>query len=381
MKLALLTTDNRGPFHEFDKPAPWFGPAPEALLSGLAALPELEVHVLSCIRHRVPAPEKLADNIWFHSLHVPRIGWMRTLYLGCVRAIRARLRALQPDIVHGQGTEHENANGAVYSGFPNVVTIHGPMAELARLGHARAGSFAWLTACLENRALTRAGGVFCNSEYTERLVKHRARRTWRVPNALREEFFLQPVSSARSPKRTLLCAGTVCPNKRQNELLDLAEALHQDGVEFDLQFLGIAARDTPYRARFLDRVQNSPDLSYLGLKSLPEMIEHFDRAWAIVHVAEVESFGLVVAEALSRNVKFFGFNSGGVADIISGVPGAEGFADADWAGLKQALAGWIRSGCPRPAPAAAIMRERYHPNLIARRHLEIYREVLGPKTQ
>jgi hypothetical protein len=26
------------------------------------------------------------------------------------------------------------------------------------------------------------------------------------------------------------------------------------------------------------------------------------------------------------------------------------------------------------------MRERYHPNLIARRHLEIYREVLGLKS-
>ena len=33
----------------------------------------------------------------------------------------------------------------------------------------------------------------------------------------------------------------------------------------------------------------------------------------------------------------------------------------------------------RGETAAAVMRERYHPLVIARRHLEIYREVLEGK--
>jgi hypothetical protein len=51
---------------------------------------------------------------------------------GCIRATRRRLRTLQPDLVHGQGTERDCALSAIFSGFPNVVTIHGNMAELAR---------------------------------------------------------------------------------------------------------------------------------------------------------------------------------------------------------------------------------------------------------
>ena len=88
MKIAVLTTDNREPFKQYEAAAPWFGTAPEALLQGFSALPELEVHVLSCARAPMKSPEKLAPNICFHSLYVPRIGWMRTAYQGCIRATR-----------------------------------------------------------------------------------------------------------------------------------------------------------------------------------------------------------------------------------------------------------------------------------------------------
>src|SRR6267378_1931381 len=117
MKIAILTTDNREPYREYHKPDPWFGSAPEALLQGFAKLPEAEVHVISCTqRPMVSSPEKLADNIFFHSLPVAKIGWQRTLYQGCVRATRRKLWELQPDIVHGQGTERECGLSAVFSG-------------------------------------------------------------------------------------------------------------------------------------------------------------------------------------------------------------------------------------------------------------------------
>ena len=189
MKLALLATDVRAHTKDYQNTMPGFGTAPEALIQGLAVLPELEVHIVSCTQQPMRSPEKLADNIWFHSLHVPKIGWLRTGYQGCVRAVRKKLREIKPDIVHGQGTERDCALNAVLSGFPNVVTIHGNMAELARMFRARLGSYNWLAARLENFALRRTAGVFCNSAYTENLVRPRARKTWRVPNALRAEFF------------------------------------------------------------------------------------------------------------------------------------------------------------------------------------------------
>ena len=104
MKVAILTTDNREHYKDYETQEPSFGTAPEALMQGFALTPEAEVHVVSCVRRKVKSPAKLAPNIFFHSLYVPKIGWMRTGYQGCIRAVRKKLTDLQPDIVHGQGT-------------------------------------------------------------------------------------------------------------------------------------------------------------------------------------------------------------------------------------------------------------------------------------
>jgi len=335
------------------------------------------VHVVSCIRQPVKSPEKLADNIWFHSLHVPKIGWMRTGYLGCIRAVRKRLKLIQPDIVHGHGTEHDSAICAAFSGFPNVITLLGIMKEMVQILNARPGSFYWFASWLESLALRRTVGVLANSRFTEAKVRSRTPKTWLVPNAVREAFFQKPPVSGRSAKCTLLNVGTVCAYKRQKELLEVAAQLRAEGLHFQLQFLGPASPDNPYAARFLARIQNSSHVSHHGFKSLSEIIESYDSASALVHVSAVESFGLVVAEALSRNLKFIGFNSGGVADIVAGVEGAEAFADGDWPSVKSAICRWIRAGAVRPTTAAEVMRQRYHPTEIARRHIRIYEEVLS----
>ena len=63
--------------------------------------------------------------------------------------------------------------------------MQGVMSEQARLIRPRIGSYAWLAARLENFTLSRTRGVFCNSSYTEALVRSRARRTWLMPHPLR----------------------------------------------------------------------------------------------------------------------------------------------------------------------------------------------------
>ena len=189
MKIALLTTDNRHPFRQYDRREPFFGTAPEALLQGFARLPEVEIHVISCIRQPVCSPEKLAPNIFFHSLTVPKIGWLRTGYQGCIRAVRKKLKEIQPDIVHGQGTELDCGISAVFSGFPNVLTLHGNMRLVAEVNQARPFSFLWLAARLENFTLPRTNGVVCITRYTQAAVAQLAPRTWVVPNAVDESFF------------------------------------------------------------------------------------------------------------------------------------------------------------------------------------------------
>lgn len=379
MRIAVLTTDNREHHRKYELPYPYFGPAIEAVFQGLSTLPGLEIHVVSCTQKPMRAPDKLAGNTWFHLLDVPKIGWLRTGYQGCVRAIRRELLRIQPDIVHGQGTERECAFSAVFSGFPNVVTIHGNMGGVARSVNARMGSYLWCAAKLERFTLPRALGVLCNSAYTESMVRQHARRTWRVPNAIRREFFETPLAARSTPsKPILLNIGAIRPYKRQLELLKVAEQLHSEGHSFELQFIGVADPTDRYAAAFLQRIETAERngfARYLGMKSLPELIISLDAATALIHAPSEEAFGLVVAEALARNLKFFGTKVGGIPDIAAGVEAAELFPLEDRQSLRGAISRWLHSGCARPTSASSEMRSRYHPEVIAKRHAEIYGDM------
>src|ERR1700742_714516 len=86
MRVAILTTDMRESVRGCTDPQPRIGLAPQALLQGFAQLPEIECHVVSCLKEPLPSPERIAPNIFYHSVVVPKLGWLRTGYQGCIRA-------------------------------------------------------------------------------------------------------------------------------------------------------------------------------------------------------------------------------------------------------------------------------------------------------
>jgi glycosyltransferase involved in cell wall biosynthesis len=258
------------------------------------------------------------------------------------------------------------------------VTIHGNMKAIAQINGAKFGSFHWLAAKLEHAALKKAGGVFCNSAYTESLVAPRARKTWRVPNALRTEFFAPPPPPKNNPVPVILNIGVIEPRKQQLKILEAARRLHARGLQFELHFIGQVA-ETDYAKQFSAALatEKSGLIRQRGLLTTPQIVAAMDAADALIHFPTEEAFGLVTGEALARNLKFFGAAVGGGTEITKGAEGAELFPAADFSALENALTRWLSAGAPRPQNAAVAMRGRYHPEVIARRHLEIYREVLG----
>lgn len=380
MKIVFITTDNREHEHIYTEQCPRFAAGHKSLQQGFATLSDVELHVISCTQRTMQSPKKLADNVWFHSLHVPKVGWLRTLYQGCIRAIRKKIREINPDIVHGHGTERDCAISAALSGFPNFVTVHGNMAEIAKMNYARVGDYYWLTARLENFTLRRTGGVFCNSNYTENLVRPRARRTWLVPHALRMEFF-RPIPAAEIRPPVLLNLGVISPRKRQLELLDIAEKLHRKGLKFEFRFIGFFYSETdPYVQSFLKRIrpmEAAGVAKFFNRVPDEQLVGCYDSASAVVHFPTEEAFGNTVIEGLSRELKFFGSRVGGIVDIAADMPQAELFVRDDFNGLADAIEKWISAGCPRAHGAAELIHRRYHPRVIAQRHLEIYRDVLS----
>ena len=97
--------------------------------------------------------------------------------------------------------------------------------------------------------------MFCNSSYTEELVRPRARRIWLVPHPVRQAF-LDPAPNAGPRPCILLNVGVISPRKRQLELLDVAEALHRQGLKFEFRFVGFTLPGAAaYTEAFLKRIK------------------------------------------------------------------------------------------------------------------------------
>jgi len=377
VKIVLLTTDNREHERDYAAPVPRFGTAPEALLQGFAKLREAEIHVVSCVRQPVASPEKIAPNIFYHSVMVPQWGWMRSLYYGCSHAVRKKIQEIQPDIVHGQGTERDCAISAVRSGFPNVLTIHGNMRLVARVNAARPFSFLWLAAQLEKFTLLRTDGVVCITNYTRAAVEKLSRRTWVLPNAVDESFFALPPAEKKAPP-VLLCVGAVCRRKNQNAFIRALDPLAAE-KNFRLIFVG-ALDGGDYGAEFLQLIQARKWCEHVPFSGRARVKEFFSTATAVALPTLEDNCPMVVLEAMAAGVPVLASAVGGVPDLIT--PEKTGlFCDPQRPEtFRNAVERLLADGELRRtlAGAAAIeARARFYPEVIARRHLEIYREVLA----
>ena len=378
MKIAILTTDNRQHYHQYDRPEPYFGTAPEALLQGFARLPEVEVHVVSCTQKPLRAPHKIAPNIFYHSLLVSKTGWLRTLYQGCIRATRQKLRELQPDIVHGQGTERDCALSAIFSGFPNVLTLHGNLRLVSRLNNSKPFSYYWLAARLEAFTLPRTQGVVCITNYTRAAVAGLAPKTWLVPNAVDETFFdVRPeINVAELP--VILCVGVVCHRKNQNAFIRALDSLAAR-KKFRLVFLGLASREEPYGREFFELLRTRPWCEHRGFVDRTQLKEWLRGATLLALPSLEDNCPMTVLEAAAAGVPVVAANVGGVPDLIEdGKTGllCDPLDAASMAAPVEKILMQPELDRALAAEASRCALERFHPLIIARRHVEIYREVL-----
>jgi glycosyltransferase involved in cell wall biosynthesis len=375
MRIALLTTDSREHFKEYENPQPYFGTAPQALLEGFTQCPDAEVHVISCVRQPLPAPVKIAGNIWYHSLLVSKLGWMSTGYQGCIRAVRRKLREVQPDIVHGQGTERDCAISAVCSGFPNVLTIHGNMRLIAEINGAPLFSYAWLNSHLEAFTIPRSAGVVCITRYTQNAVRPLARKTWLLPNAVDGSFY--DVLPIPEEPPVLICVGQICHRKNQNRFIRALDVLAARRP-LRLVFLGHAPEDA-YGAEFRELLRTRTWCEHPGFADRAALRTWFARATLLALPSLEDNCPMAVLEAMAAGVPVVAANVGGVPDLIT--PGKTGFLcdPLDAESMAKAVAHVLESITAAASQAQAAREEartRFHPAAVARRHLEIYREVL-----
>jgi len=387
LRVGVFTTDNRDHWRKYDLPDPIFGPAIEALFEGFAFFPqEIEVHIISVTQKSLASPDRLGPNLWYHSLVVPKWGWLRGGYTGCLIAACSKARALRLDLVHGQGTERDCALEAVFSGLPNILTLHGNMRAVARVLHAKPFTYHWFHGHLESLAIRRAGLVFCNSSYTERQVFPLNPHLLRMPNPVRSVFF-EP-THIPAPKRDatlrILVVGLIAGYKQPLEVLRVLREWRQRGAPpFHCRWVGALSGEATYVRSFLSEMAAAQAEGWADhCPTMPAevLLAEMDARDILIHVPKEEAFGLVVAEAMLRGMRIVGAKSGGMVDFA---PLYQAFSWVD----PQTPSEWSQAlDSPECRSPIRICRDQwnsllFHPREIARRHLECYQSFLrAPRT-
>jgi glycosyltransferase involved in cell wall biosynthesis len=378
MRVALVTTDSREHFKDYENPRPYFGTAPEALLEGFKLVPDdIEVHVVSCFQKApISSPEKLAGNIHYHSLQVSNIGWLKTGYMGCSRAVRRKLREIKPDIVHGQGTERDCAINAVQSGFPNVITIHGNMAKVAALIRAKPLTYYWLAARFERWCLRKTDGVVAISSYTAKAVAPYAKRVWLIPNAVHHDFF-RVERQADSTKR-LVCIANVSPWKNQTGLIAALDPLRRE-LDFQIRFVGALGGQDAYSTMFRSMVAERDWCVFTGALERDSLCRELSAATAVVLPSFEDNCPMVILEAAAVGIPVAAANIGGIPDLIEDGRTGLLFDPRDTASIRNAVRAILLDN-HKATTMAEIARsaclEKHGPRTVAQRHLQVYDQVL-----
>ena len=377
LRIAFVTTDHREHFKDYNNPQPYFGSAPKALLQGFRAMPnEVEVHVISCLQKTpISSPNKLADNIYYHGLHVPNIGWMKTGYLGCIRAVRDKLQEIQPDIVHGQGTERDCAMCAVFSGFPNVLTIHGNMRMVAEFLKAKPLTYYWFASRIERLCLWKTDGVVAISSYTQSNVAPYTKQTWLVPNAVHSSFFNLPRRPDSPPR--ILCAANTGSRKNQIGLIKALEPLAATRP-LKLILAGGGSKADVYFRNFQQLVGERPWCEYLGALDQNTLQNEMSRATMGILPSFEDNCPMVILEAAAAGLPFAASAIGGIPDLIAHGDNGMLFSPDKSEEIQSAVEYLLRNSEARERLAACAHRKaeaRCHPLVVARDHLRIYMRV------
>ena len=286
-------------------------------------------------------------------------------YLGAMAAVtRREVRAWRPDLVHAHWWFPGAAAALVRGGVPLVVTLHGSDVELAARRLARPAA---------------------------RFVLRRAAAVVAVSTALAaaaEEVCGVPVRVAEMPVDVDVSAPEV-----RNGALAVGRLAAEKGFDVLIEACALAGQAVEVIGDGLQRdalVRRAAGLgveaSFPGAMSPAEVHRRMASARVVVVPSRREGLGLVAVEAMLCGTPVIASHTGGLPEALGDpsaampatgratvVPGGLLVRPDDVAGLAWALAQPLAA----PGAAAVAAATRHRPDLVAARHVHLYREAVG----
>lgn len=320
---------------------------------------------------------KIGERKTAYLLRSPYGSGMPVAFIPRVQRIAHLLRRLRPDIVHGQGTERENALAAIRSGFPSLITVHGILREIHAVTKPHLLSPNRIGRLTEDYVFARAHNIVAISSYAkQRLASYSRASVFQIPNAVSEIYF----SIRRRPVQpTFIFVGSIYPLKGVSDFIRAARIVDQKGHR--AHFIIVGPVCDPDYFRILCReaaLFRNCTFEYAGRQSSEWIANRFQTALALVHPSHAENAPMVVAEALAAGLPVIGTSVGAIPEWIHSGRNGWTVSVHDIAAIADRMLVLLgnRSRSEEMSYSAKAMASQFRPLTVARQTLALYSHIL-----
>ncbi|MGE4092150.1 MAG: glycosyltransferase family 4 protein [Candidatus Binatia bacterium] len=348
------------------------------LARGLAQCDDIELHLVTTDPAVAETTLSQWQSVTIHRL--PRQGrWMLTGAIGPGRRqIQEYVTQLAPDVVHAHDTYGLMVKGLA---FPRVFTVHGFIYGDTLVSGQR---FAWVRARVWRRIETAGWAdqpyIISISPYVrERLGGVSSGRIYDIDNPIDEAFFH---ARRRQRKEVIFSAAVICPRKNTLALVEAVGQLREKGIPVELRLAG-AVTDEAYGRTVKETITTrglTDTVKLLGSLPIDQVRKELTGAGIFALVSLEENAPMGIAEAMAVGVPVVTSNRCGMPYMIQ--HGETGFLvdPHDSREIARRCEHLLTDATLRDAmskKAKRLAQGRFHPAVVARKTLEVYREILS----
>jgi len=356
------------------------------LLHGLASLPDLDMHMVTCQGVANNYLTSTQSGIPLHVRKRSHLGRL-TFYARDVLNIRRALAAISPDIVHAHGTGLYAISAL---GFPcqHVVTMHGVIHREVQFRQERPFRLRGaLDSFYERYSLARVQNLISINPYVEQEIAKIGGfegHLYAIENPVDDVFF---AATCAAEKSTILYAGGVIARKGLLSLLQaLAETL-KSVPNTMLRVAGESNSDPAYVQvcrRFVREHGLETAVTFLGSLTMSEMAMEYARCTLFALPSKQETAPVAVAEAMAAARPVVTMRLCGMQYMVE--DGSSGLLvdDGDVRGLTDALLRLLRDAQLRARlgqRGRELAESRFRVRVVAERTRDVYSQILNSPSQ
>lgn len=360
-------------------------------LQRLAGYKDLELHIVTCEKwHDQPPTGSQTVHAGHWTVHYlpspPRLPHSLTMLTWDRWAVRWRIKALSPDLVHAHGQVAAYPFAAFDTGRPTVVTVHGINTLEAQVdprgGALKSKVRVMLWGYIEHSCLRRARDVVVISPFVRQVIAPHTRACLHViENPVDDALFcLEPEPR---PGKVLL-VGSVQKRKGTLEAIQAMALVRRQVPDAELYIAGAflpAFRSYGEEVRrYVAEIGAGGYVHFLGQLDHQTLLEAYRTSQVFLFPSYLEASPVALAEAMAAGLPSVVSDIGGTAHLIEeGVTGYR-VPVGDIRALAERLVLLLRDGdtCRRFGQRARqFARDHCSAELAARKTHDLYLAVAG----